>query len=678
MPSPLAKRVLIVGWDAADWKIMTPLLEQGRMPHLDSLINRGVMGNIASMTPMLSPMLWNSIATGKRAHKHGIYGFVEPNEEGSALRPVSSRTRQAKALWNILTQRGMTSNVVGWFCSHPAEPINGAFVSEYFPKASADPNQWPLAPDAVHPEPLGETLADLRVHPSEIDGYSLLPFVPKAAAINQAEDQRLAKIAVQLAECASVHTAATWLMENQPADLTAVYYNTIDHMCHLAMAFHPPRMPQAPDEVYELYKNVVTETYVWHDALLGRLLELAGEETTVILCSDHGFHSDHLRPAWTPKTPTGPTAWHRFHGALVMAGPGIKKDERVYGATLLDIAPTVLTLMGLPVGLDMDGKVLSSAFEEPPAVEIVPSWESVDGECGMHPAGQYEEPFEAYALMKQMAELGYVEMPDENAAESIERIRRDSQFNRAQALLNANMAAEALPLLEDLHRTDPDHLYYGLNLATCYRQAGRFEECRKTALQVLEYCRDEQKIDSGIRPAEIDEETWKGIPAAKRPRIVAQADLLLGLLELEEGNARAALTHFESAEKIQPRSPHVRVSLGRCMLLLRRYADAERNFKMALDVDADDHRALDGLAEACLGMQRNEEAAEHALDAVGLLHHLPSGHYHLGIALARLQQPERALQAFDQCLAMQPRHRDAHAWRARMLQTQAAAVGAEA
>ena len=53
-----------------------------------------------------------------------------------------------------------------------------------------------------------------------------------------------------------------------------------------------------------------------------------------------------------------------------------------------------------------------------------------------------------------------------------------------------------------------------------------------------------------------------------------------------------------------------------------------------LDVDPQDHRALDGLSEAYLGMQRNEEAAEHALEAVGLFHHLPSGHFHLGIALA--------------------------------------------
>jgi tetratricopeptide (TPR) repeat protein len=525
-----------------------------------------------------------------------------------------------------------------------------------------------MSPGTVHPEPLAETLSDLRVHPSEIDGYSLLPFVPGAATVDQSVDERLAKIAIQLAEGASVHSAATWLMENQPADLTAVYYNTIDHMCHLAMAFHPPRMPQSPEDLYELYKHVVTETYVWHDALLGRLVELAGEDTTIILCSDHGFHSDHLRPAWTPKTPTGPTTWHRFHGALVMAGPGIKKDERVYGATLLDIAPTVLTLMGLPVGQDMDGKVLSSAFETTPTVESIPSWEAIEGECGMHPAGQYEEPFEAYALMKQMAELGYVEEPDESADKAIERIRRDSQFNRAQALLNADMPGEALPLLEDLRQTDPDHLYYALNLATCYRRVGRIEECRQTALEIIEYCQDEDKVDTGIRPVEIDDETWDKIPANKRPRIVAQADLLLGLLAMEEGNAREALSHFEKAEEIQPRSPHVRVSLGRCLLMLKRYADAERNFRLALDVDPQDHRALDGLSEAYLGMQRNEEAAEYALEAVGLLHHLPSGHFHLGVALARLQQPERAVQAFDHCIAMQPQNTEALRWKNKVQQ----------
>jgi hypothetical protein len=59
-------RVLLIGWDAADWKVIQPLLDAGEMPNLARLIAGGLRGNIATLYPALSPMLWTSIATGKR------------------------------------------------------------------------------------------------------------------------------------------------------------------------------------------------------------------------------------------------------------------------------------------------------------------------------------------------------------------------------------------------------------------------------------------------------------------------------------------------------------------------------------------------------------------------------------------------------------------------------------
>ena len=116
MTQPLAKKVLLIGWDAADWKIANPLLDAGLMPTLDGMISEGVMGNIATLQPILSPMLWNSIATGKRPHKHGIHGFMEPDPHSGGIRPVSSTSRKVKALWNILTQRGYKTHVLGMVC----------------------------------------------------------------------------------------------------------------------------------------------------------------------------------------------------------------------------------------------------------------------------------------------------------------------------------------------------------------------------------------------------------------------------------------------------------------------------------------------------------------------------------------------------------------------------------
>jgi len=74
----LAQRVLLIGWDGADWRMFNPLLERGQMPNLERFINEGVMGNVASLTPMLSPILWTSIATGKYADKHQILGSLSP------------------------------------------------------------------------------------------------------------------------------------------------------------------------------------------------------------------------------------------------------------------------------------------------------------------------------------------------------------------------------------------------------------------------------------------------------------------------------------------------------------------------------------------------------------------------------------------------------------------------
>ena len=129
----MSRRLLLVGWDAADWKVIDPLLARGEMPHLAGLIQRGVRGNLATIHPAFSPMLWTSIATGKRPPKHGILGFTEPTPDGLGVQPVSNLSRRTKALWNILHQNGMRSIVAGWWPSHPAEPIHGAMVSDLFP-----------------------------------------------------------------------------------------------------------------------------------------------------------------------------------------------------------------------------------------------------------------------------------------------------------------------------------------------------------------------------------------------------------------------------------------------------------------------------------------------------------------------------------------------------------------
>lgn len=685
MPSSAAqpsRRLLLVGWDAADWQVITPLLDAGQMPALESLVNRGVMGNLASVEPMQSPMLWNSIATGKRADQHGILGFTELDPLTGAIRPVSSTSRRCKALWNITSQRGLDSHVVGWLAGHPAEPIRGVAVSDLFPYATAPRDQpWPLPAGAVHPPELAATMAALRMHPGDVAPAAILPFIPRAAEIDQSKDRRLQAFAKILAETCCVHNAATWILQNRRWDFLAVYFNGIDHFSHGFMHFHPPRLPWAPEREFELYRGVVAGAYRFHDLMLRTLLTLAGPDACVMLVSDHGFHSGPLRPRAVPQEPAGPTVQHRRFGVFVLAGPGIQRDERIHGATLLDVAPTALTLLGLPVGADMEGRVLAQAFETPPQIATLPSWERELGDCGMHPSGQAVDAAAAEAVLQQFAALGYIAPPDKKQASAQARVRQEQQFNLARVHLAVRRPQLALPILEALAREDPARTSLALHLAQCYLALRRRQEARAVLAALI--ARREAALGeagdgageamgssaaagrekdtratvaSAAAPAETSPAAGTALPQASPARdvLAAWADCLMGGIHLAEREMPQALACLLRAEAADPSLPDLYLHLGETYLHMRREADAARAFQRALDRDPDCPEAHLGLARAFLRRRRPERAVEEALHAVGLEHFLPAGHYVLGLALRHQGEPERARLALETAVAMAP------------------------
>src|SRR5205814_7388402 len=136
-----------------------------------------------------------------------------------------------------------------------------------------------------HPAEKGRELARFKVFPNELTEAHILPFIPEAARIDQEKDRRLSSFAKVLSDNASIHAVVTALMESEPWDFTAVYYDGIDHFAHAFMAYHPPRLSWIKDEDFALYKDVVRGAYRFHDMMLERLHEMAGTVTTVILCS---------------------------------------------------------------------------------------------------------------------------------------------------------------------------------------------------------------------------------------------------------------------------------------------------------------------------------------------------------------------------------------------------------
>ena len=100
----------------------------------------------------------------------------------------------------------------------------------------------------------------------------------------------------------------------------------------------------------------------------------------------------------------------------------------MYGANLLDVCPTILTLFGLPVGRDMDGKPLLDLFEEPPEIAVIPSWDEVAGECGMHPPEKQLGAEDAQAALDQLVALGYIEKPNADRSRAVDETVREIYF----------------------------------------------------------------------------------------------------------------------------------------------------------------------------------------------------------------------------------------------------------
>lgn len=536
-PAPLRPRVLLVGWDGADWNFLRPLCEKGVMPALTHLAQNGVAGELASLPPYLSPMLWNSIATGKRPWRHGIHGFTEVDAQGS-VRPISSRSRRVPALWNILSSQARRTHVVGWFASHPAEVINGVCVSEAFFQKSPAPRrgQESSAPTAsalagmVSPADLAEELAGLRVTAESLDTDLLRLLIPGATTELAAHDPRIMRLAERLAELYSVHNVTASLLETEPWDFAAVYFHFVDWVLHDFASFVPPRQPGVSRSAFDRFHGVVEGACRLQDVLLADLLKIAGPDTLVFLVSDHGFATGAEWQA-APNVPAGIAAQHRPLGIFTAHGPGLRHGMILPGASLLDVTPTILHACGLPVGEDMDGRALTEIFASPQTVAFIPSWDEATSPPTKSPpaeSGASINDQDDSALLERFVQLGYVDAAVLNDPEAAEMQRIHNGWNAGMDLLDAGRPREALPLLEGAAWAQPELAHFTFWLARCQARLGLAEEARAT-MRLLDDFGDAM------------------------PRV----HQLKGMVALESGQAGAALGHFDCAAARGETSPNL-------------------------------------------------------------------------------------------------------------------------
>jgi len=200
-------------------------------------------------------------------------------------------------------------------------------------------------------------------------------------------------------------------------DVLAVYLQGTDVVSHYYWGYQREEGFEVSPSDERLYGRVVRNYYRYVDDVIGSYLAEVGEDTPVMIVSDHGFETKRdLKERWERgeriRTEEGgkDVPWdHGVDGIFIMSGPGVRENNRLPDMSVVDVTPTMLAYLGLPVAEDMDGApglaALEESFLEEHPVMFIPTYETGG------PRGD-ETPMESpmdEGIKEKLRALGYIE-----------------------------------------------------------------------------------------------------------------------------------------------------------------------------------------------------------------------------------------------------------------------------
>lgn len=416
-----AERILVLGFDGLDPETVDLLLSEGKLPNFAKLRREGAYGRLKTFKPTLSPILWTTIATGKTPDQHGIGHFVGRDRLNGRDQPVTSDMRRTKAIWNLFSEAGRKVGVLGWWATYPPEKVNGFIASDRlawhflfaqgFEKAGATGATWP-------PE-LEARLRPKMTRPDQIGLADLAPYVDVTATdLDRPFDLEddLQHFRWVLATMRSYRDVGLDLWQSERPDLMLAYFEGTDSTAHLfGHLFRAQGLAGELAVQQKRYGHAVESVYESADRILGDFLATLDRDTTLVVLSDHGFELGTL-----PEDPSRlrdmrrvSEQFHRDHGVLYLYGAGVRPSTRLDEPTLLDIAPTLLALAGIPPAADMPGRVLREGFvrlDEPARVATYESPGQRSGPIAAATPDPAAAPASAadQALLEHLKSLGYL------------------------------------------------------------------------------------------------------------------------------------------------------------------------------------------------------------------------------------------------------------------------------
>jgi predicted AlkP superfamily phosphohydrolase/phosphomutase len=263
-------KLLIFGLDGATFDIIDPLVADGQLPNLEKLIQQGCGRELLSTIHPFSAQAWSTFMTGMNPGKHGIIDFTEHIKSEYKLKFLNASHRQGRTLWQILSDNGKRVGVVNVPFTYPPEKVNGFMMSGMDAPSTNSNYTYPEALSDEIAAKVGEYIIEVAVKDFIAKGR------PKAF-LEQVE--RAFELQMRTLQ---------YLIKNKPWDLFVYVCRFTDQVQHYFWKYSDPRHPFYQEQECEVLKDAIASLYRKIDGVIGELVTALGEETNIILISDHG------------------------------------------------------------------------------------------------------------------------------------------------------------------------------------------------------------------------------------------------------------------------------------------------------------------------------------------------------------------------------------------------------
>jgi tetratricopeptide (TPR) repeat protein len=254
------------------------------------------------------------------------------------------------------------------------------------------------------------------------------------------------------------------------------------------------------------------------------MMEAAGKDTTVIVLSDHGFQLGVLQddPSKLRDMRRVSEAFHRKKGILYLWGKNVRPRARLDAPTILDVAPTILALNGVPPAKDMKGRVLTEGLTVEPSARVV-SYETGGGALASAGTAAATDSRVDPEVMKRLASLGYLNTSSPTGDRNI-----------AAVLFEQGKFAESAAAYAKLVKEKPDDAGLRASLAGALGALGRYDAAKK-------------EIDESIKLDPLNPEAYHN----------------RGVIHERSGDRAAAVADYRKALEVSPKYEASRTALAR-------------------------------------------------------------------------------------------------------------------